>query len=201
MATIKAIKMTGRKNKIKNRGDDSNEAITPLNQIDVVEQGMMQWRHEFPDLDCSGKAVVGRILRLQGVILKQFDAALAPFGFKYPSFAVLATLRASGKRYELSPSQLREKLLLSSGGISNLLARLEEKGYIIRINSKNDRREVIVRLTETGVSLIEQAMQAHAAAELELIKTFSLNETEQISRLLSQLLLSHEGLSSDNQPS
>lgn len=162
---------------------------------------MLQWRHEFPDLDCSGKAVVGRILRLQGVILQQFDAALEPFGFKYSSFAVLATLRASGMQYEMSPSQLRKKLLLSSGGVSNLLTKLEEKNFIIRINSKHDRREVIVRLTKTGKKLIEQAMQAHAAAERKLIKTFSSAEAEQLGILLSQLLLSHEGQSSDYQSS
>lgn len=161
--------------------------------IDIVERGMRQWQAERPDIDCSGKAIVGRILRLQGVVLKNVDQALKPFNLKYPAYAVLATLRVRGGRCEMSPGELTRTVLLSSGGISNLLARLEKDGYIVRINSKKDRREVIVRLTEAGKILVDPAMEAHARAERDLIQTFSSDDAGQLENLLSSLLIAHEG--------
>src|SRR4051794_15959700 len=68
-------------------------------EFDLIGRGMAQWYGERPDIDCSGKAVVGRILRLQDVILKAVNAALARHGLKYTTYAILATLRVSGAPY------------------------------------------------------------------------------------------------------
>ncbi len=160
---------------------------------DIVGQGMHRWRRERADIDCSGKAVVGRILRLQGVILREVDAALKPFGLKYPSYAVLATLRVSGAPYEMTPSELTQTLLLSSGGTSNLLARLEREGLVTRTNSKRDRREVHVRLSERGKALADKAMEAHAEAERAIIADLSAGERDALGGLLRRLILTHEG--------
>ena len=85
---------------------------------DIVGRGMAQWRRERPDIDCSGKAVVGRVLRLQDVILRAVNAVLARRGLRYPAYAALATLLCSGAPYAMSPTRLTETLLLSSGGTS-----------------------------------------------------------------------------------
>jgi hypothetical protein len=69
-------------------GPDRNGGAATLNE-DLVGLGMAQWRRERADIDCSGKAVVGRILLLQGIILKAVDAVLAPHGLRYPAYAVL----------------------------------------------------------------------------------------------------------------
>ena len=172
---------------------DPNLTVDKDEQVDIVERGINKWRRARPDIDCSAKAVVGRILRLQGVVLKHADTTLKPFGLKYRSYAVLATLRVSGERCEMSPGELTETLLLSSGGTSNLLARLERSGHIERIHSKSDRRGVIVRLTDAGKELIDRAMEAYARAERELIEVVSSEEEKELGRLLSRLLLSHEG--------
>ena len=44
---------------------------------DRVGAGMQRWRREFPEIDCSGKAVVGRLLHLHEVFLTAIDRALA----------------------------------------------------------------------------------------------------------------------------
>jgi len=169
------------------RGEDDGRS-----RIDIVEAGMQLWRRERPDLDCSGKAVVGRILRLQGVILREVDKALKPFGLKYPAYAVLATLRVQGGRQEMTPGELTQAVLLSSGGTSNLLARLERDGLVTRSNSTRDRRAVIVRLTTAGRALVDRAMEAHARAERELIACLSEDEATLAAGLLGQMILAHE---------
>lgn len=163
--------------------------------FDVVGLGMKQWRHERPDLDCSGKAVVGRILRLQEIIMRAFNIGLEPHGLRYHAFAVLATLRVSGPPFRMSPTRLRETLLMTSGGTSNLLARLERQGWVVRHDGPHDGRTVIVELTEAGKVLADQAMESHAKVERELIRMFSEAERDSLSAMLSRMLVLNQGWS------
>lgn len=157
--------------------------------LDIVDRGMAQWRHERPDIDCSGKAIVGRILRLQDVILRAANSALKQHGLNYSAYAVLATLRASGAPYRMSPSQLVETLLLTSGGTSNLIARLERKGWIKRLADPLDGRAVIVELTPAGKVLVDGAMADHAAMERQLVEMLTQDEKTVLAELLSRMLV------------
>lgn len=150
---------------------------------------MAQWRRERPDIDCSGKAVVGRILRLQDVILRAVNGVLARHGLRYPAYAVLATLRASGAPFRMSPSRLKETLLLTSGGTSNLLARLERKGWIRRHADPVDGRAVIVELTAAGRALADRAMRDHADIERQLVAMFTDEEQRVFAAMLSRMLV------------
>ena len=90
------------------------ETPDALWQDDRVGAGMQRWRREFPDVDCSGKAIVGRLLHLNEVFQTAINRTLARHRLKYPSFAVLATLRVQG-----APDKLRELARLY--GIDELL--------------------------------------------------------------------------------
>ena len=158
-------------------------------ELDIVDRGMAQWGQERPDINCSGKAIVGRILRLQDVIIRAVNSALKPHGLTYSTYAVLATLRVSGAPYRMSPSQLVDTLLLTSGGTSNLLTRLERKGWIRRLSDPQDGRAVIVELSPIGKALVDRAMTDHAAMERQLVNTFSPNEHAVLAGLLSRMLV------------
>ena len=155
---------------------------------DVVGRGVSQWRAERPDLDSSGKEVVGRLLHLEGVVLQAVNAALAPHGLKYLEYAVLATLRVSGSPYRMTPSNLQARLLFTSGGLSNLLKRLEGNGWIQRADDPQDGRGVLVSLTAKGRRLADRAMPDHANAELRLLRMFSRQERVQLAGLLARMI-------------
>jgi len=157
--------------------------------FDLVGRGMAQWRRERPDIDCSGKAVVGRVLMLQEIILRTVNAALAPHGLRYPAYAVLATLRAAGAPYLLSPTQLRDTMLFTSGGISNLLARIEKQGLIRRSTDPADKRGVRVELTRKGLDLANRAMADHAAAERRLCAMLTEPQQRDLAAMLSRLIV------------
>jgi DNA-binding MarR family transcriptional regulator len=161
---------------------------------------MAQWRRERPDIDCSGKAVVGRILRLQDVILRAVNMALEQHGLRYPAYAVLATLRASGAPFRMSPSRLKETLLLTSGGTSNLLARLERKGWIHRQADPIDGRAVIVELTDAGRALADRAMRDHADIERELVAMFTDEEQRAFASLLNRMMVLNGALTAAPRP-
>ena len=160
----------------------------PATGGDLVERGIRQWRRERPDIDSSGKEVVGRLLRLEEVVLRTINVVLQPFGLKYQEYAVLATLRVAGAPYRLSPSRLQSTLLFTSGGLSNLLKRLEQEGLIKRSIDPDDGRGVLVKLTAKGMRLADEAMPKHAAAELHLLRMFDARQREVLAELLSQMM-------------
>jgi DNA-binding MarR family transcriptional regulator len=112
---------------------------------------------------------------------------------KYPAYGVLATLRAAGAPYRMSPGRLMRSLLYSSGGLSNLLARLEDDGLVRRLPGIGDRRGVIVELTARGRLLADSAMAEHAAAEWRLVADLSAAERRTLADLLRRMILATEG--------
>lgn len=170
----------------------ANRAAARRGSDDLVARGMAQWRAERPDIDSSGKAVIGRLLYLQDVVLQAANAALAPHGLKYLEYGVLVTLRVQGAPYRMTPSNLQATLLFSSGGLSNLLKRLEQNGWVQRTTAPNDRRSVFVTLTAKGRRLVDGSMADHAAAELRLLRMFSPEEREQLAELLARMMAGSE---------
>ena len=103
---------------------------------------------------------------------------------KYPAYAVLATLRVEGAPYRMSPKALLDSLILTSGGLSNLLRKLEKAGHIRRMADETDGRGVIVELTEQGRRLVEPAMRDHAETERRLIGALSHDEQHAVAEAL-----------------
>lgn len=160
----------------------------PISESDRVGAGMLLWRHEFPDIDCSGKAVVGRVLHLHEVFLKAINRTLSKHRLKYPAFAVLATLRVHGAPYRMSPTALLDSLILTSGGLSNILRKLEKAGHIRRMANDVDGRGVIVELTYQGRRVVEPAMRDHAETERRLIKLLSAEEQTLVAHALGRMM-------------
>src|SRR6218665_3032379 len=117
---------------------------------DIADVGIGYWQKERPELDTSGKAITGRILRLSEMFMSAMNANLTRFGVKYSSYAIVATLRAFGPPYRMSPTQLQNTLMITSGGVSNLIRKVESQGYIRRLVDPNDGRGTIVELTDEG---------------------------------------------------
>lgn len=155
---------------------------------DRIGRGLRMWASEVPQIDAHGKDVVGRVLHLQEVMITRINRNLARFGLKYPSYAILATIRVSGPPYRLTPGDLLAKVVISSGGLSNLLAKLERGGLVSRSSDERDGRGVLVQLTPAGFDLATRAMEAHAAVERELADVIPRQAQQELAQLLSQLI-------------
>jgi len=101
---------------------------------------------------------------------------------------VLATLRRSGSPYALTPTDLYEATMVTSGAMTNRLDRLEKAGLILRGPHPNDRRGIVVQLTGKGLALIDEALTAHVANEHEILAGLNDAERETLSRLLEKLI-------------
>lgn len=157
-----------------------------------VDELVQQWARERPDLDRSSMAVVGRIERLAELLDGVFGPTLAAFGITRADFDVLATLRRSGKPFRLTPTALSRAMMISSGGTTKRIDRLEARGLIERFDDPNDRRGVVVALTQAGVRLVDDAVEAHVADEQKVLAPLRPTERKTLLRLLDALLESLE---------
>jgi DNA-binding MarR family transcriptional regulator len=158
---------------------------------DIVDVGTAMWRRECPEIDCSGKEVTGRILRLSEMFLNDMNKNMAKFQVPFSVYAVVATLRASGPPYRLSPSELQNTLLISSGGVSNIIKKAEKSGYVQRLTDPMDGRGVIVELTGSGIVLSRATMPAQADLERALVGCLSQHERGLLASLLRRLILAN----------
>lgn len=147
-----------------------------------------QWAAERPDLQTEPMAVFGRIYRLARVSGDAVEKAYAAHGIGRAEFDVLATLRRSGPPYELSPGALAGSMMLSSGGTTARLDRLERAGLVVRVPSPTDRRSVLVRLTQRGREIIDEAVAAGLAEQTRLLSHMAPAQVRQLSTLLRAAL-------------
>ncbi|MBZ9707996.1 MarR family transcriptional regulator [Mesorhizobium sp. ESP7-2] len=157
--------------------------------MDRAGKAIEQWQRERPDLDVSPMAVIGRLNEVSSLIARERLAPLfARFGLQAGEFDVLATLRRSGSPYALTPTALYEATMVTSGAMTNRLDRLEASGLIQRAPHPNDRRGIVVRLTEKGLALIDEAVTAHVANEHEVLAGLTQAEQETLANLLKKLI-------------
>lgn len=162
---------------------------------DAVDRIVEQWRRERPDLDPSAKEVTGRVIRLSGIFQKAFGEAYRDLGIDESDYGILAPLRRAGAPFELTPTELARSRMLTSGGATAAIDRLERKGLVTRGPNPADRRGSLVRLTDEGIRIMDQAMARHAEAEHALLASLGDKERERLASLLRKLLVALEPLS------
>ena len=171
------------------RSDSSGQQSQETDPVDKI---LAQWHEERPDLDVSPMGLIGRTTRLASYLRKAIGKTFLEYGLQPGEFDVLATLRRSGSPYQLSPTELFKSMMVSSGTMTNRIDRLEKAGLVKRIADERDRRAMLIRLTEKGFSLIDQAVTAHVANEHKIISPLSADEREALTGLLRKMLRSLE---------
>ncbi|MFA0415051.1 MarR family winged helix-turn-helix transcriptional regulator [Vibrio renipiscarius] len=156
--------------------------------MDPVERAVNQWATEKPQLDTEPMAIIGRMLLLSKHLETQISKLHKQHDLKLGEFDVLASLLRSGKPHALTPSELLDALMLTSGAMTNRLDRLEGKGLITRVSNKHDRRSVTVQLTESGFELMTQLIEQHVNLQKELIAGIAQQERGQLNAVLTQWL-------------
>lgn len=159
---------------------------SPRDPVDAV---MEQWARARPDLTSRPMEVFGRIHRLSRALGDRADAAYARYGISRGEFDVLATLRRSGDTHTLSPRQLSATLLLTTGGMTGRLDKLERAGLLRRSPDPHDRRALQVTLTEEGLRLVDEAVVVGVAVQEEALSALTDDQAAQLADLLRLLVL------------
>lgn len=160
----------------------------PSPQKDRAAFAAEQWRQQDLELDPFPMELLGRLAETALAISRdRLSPLFAEFGLQSGEFDVLATLRRSGQPFMLTPTALYESAMVSSGGMTNRLDRLEKAGLIERRPNPADRRGVLVVLTETGKATIDRLMPLHVRNELTVLSALTSDEQQELNRLLRKL--------------
>lgn len=170
----------------------SDQAVERTPSQDHVDHILEQWAQQRPDLDVSPMGIIGRMSRLSRFLERSIAAVLTRYGLNEPQFAVLAALRRAGPPHTLSPTDLYNGLLVSSGAMTNRLERLAAAGLVERVPDPADGRSLLVALTGKGQRVINEAVAAHTANEHRLLSSLTATERAQLADVLRRLLLQFE---------
>jgi DNA-binding MarR family transcriptional regulator len=159
---------------------------------DEVDTLVAAWERERPDLDVTPMQVLSRVSRLARHLDRQRSAAFAAYGLETWEFDVLAALRRAGAPYQLSPGQLLRATMVTSGTMTNRVDRLAARGLVARTSHPDDRRGVLVRLTNEGRAAVDAALSDLLRAEEQILDGLSAAEQAALSASLRALLLPYD---------
>lgn len=158
---------------------------------DFVDTLITEWFSTMPSLDLSGLPIITRIVRISYYVSQLVDANFIRYNLNIGEFEVLAALARNPDR-QLSPKDLQKKILISSGGLSNRINRLEAKKYIVRLPNLSDKRGVIIKITPEGRKLALEVAVTHVAIEKALIQRLAVTDQKQLAALLKKLIKSQQ---------
>ena len=159
---------------------------------DQIDEVLGSWRSTRPSIDTGPLEVTGRLSRIGPLLGRRQEAVFSRFGVNRGEVGALSALRVTGPPHRLSPTRLGRGLMLSSAGVTSRIDRLERRGLVRRLPDPDDRRGVIVELTDEGGRLVDEAVAAVAESDRQLLARLDADEIAQLQALLKKLLASLE---------
>lgn len=116
-------------------------------------------------------------------VIRQYRPYLDAFDLTYTQYITMMVL---WENEQINAKELGKKLYLDSGTLTPVLKSLEQKGYVTRTRSSEDERVLIVKITDKGKSLQDNAL----AVPQQISECVRLNKDEviQLYSLLYKLL-------------
>jgi DNA-binding MarR family transcriptional regulator len=159
---------------------------------DLTDRVLGGWRDARPELEVEPLQVTGRLSRIGPLLAKRQEEVFSRFGLNRGEVGALSALRIAGPPHRLSPTRLGRGLMLSSAGMTSRLDRLERRGFVRRLPDPDDRRGVIVELTDQGLEVVDAAVAAITISDRQLLERFDPQEIALLEGLVRKLLGSLE---------
>jgi DNA-binding MarR family transcriptional regulator len=122
--------------------------------FDPIERAGTLWSERIGD--ASGMRLATSIMRVQQLLIGEFDRVLRPFGITFARYEVLVLLSFS-RTGRLALSRIGERLMVHPTSVTNAIDRLVEQSLVHRDIDPSDRRRVLASLTKDGEVVLERA--------------------------------------------
>lgn len=155
---------------------------------DLTDRVLGGWTSARPELEVEALQVTARLSRIGPLLARRQEAVFGEFGLGRGEVGALSALRIAGPPHRLSPTRLGKGLMLSSAGVTSRIDRLERRGLVRRLPDPDDRRGVIVELTDKGLEVVDAAVAALAKSDRELLERLAPEEIGQLEVLLRKFL-------------
>ena len=155
---------------------------------DTIDRVLSGWDETRPDLEVRALQVTARLSRIGPHLARRQEDVFGRFGLNRGEVGALSALRISGPPYRLSPTRLAKGLMLSSAGVTSRIDRLERRGFVRRLDDPDDRRGVIIELTDAGREVVDDAVAALTISDRQLLERLDPEEVALLEDLLRKLL-------------
>lgn len=142
------------------------------------------FEREFPGSSASAAEVAANLVRAADALMTEIDRrrrAIADISAS--GFEALAILEGAGE--PLAAHVIAERLLVSSASMTSLLDTLERKGLVERQPHPNDRRKVLIHLTDDARAVVDQMLPTVHAAATEAFAALSEPDREHLVTMLT----------------
>jgi DNA-binding MarR family transcriptional regulator len=148
------------------------------------------WLEQRPDLDMATACTLLRLERVNQLHEVRLQEISKTVGLQTGELYVLLALRRSGKPFELRPTDLFRALLVTSGAMTKRVARLQERGLVLRVSANDDGRSELVRLTAKGLATADRGITEIAKVVESVAEASGLTKAEiaMLDRCLRKLL-------------
>lgn len=153
------------------------------------------FKAEFPDGNPFANQVTRNVVRLSDVLLDAIGLRLRRYGLNVASAQALAVLEGADE--PLTPNALMEHLHLTSGTVTTLIDSLERRHLVARGPHPDDRRKVLVSITDDGRALVNEYLPETVAVQSALLAGLKQSELTTLNALIEKGLASANGVDVD----
>jgi DNA-binding MarR family transcriptional regulator len=151
-----------------------------------TEQALLQLASRYPELDMPSVQACLAFLRTTTEVYEALNAHFARYDLSMGKFSVLMQLLQAGEQ-GLAPSECAERIGVTRGTITGLLDGLEREGWVRRQMHPEDRRMLMVQLTEKGQQLMDGMLPDHFCRTMGLMANLTQAEKMMLVELLSKI--------------
>lgn len=142
-------------------------------------------------LEASAIIALSRMIRVVGRLRARQVSMSVSLGLHVGDLDILYLLQRAHRRRELRVTDISGMLRVTPGGISKRIDRLEAGGLVVRVAATGDRRACIVKPTESGIALAEDARKRTDTAAFDALDEEQWQELDallqQVSKRLAQI--------------
>jgi DNA-binding MarR family transcriptional regulator len=149
---------------------------------------------EFPGASRSASEVLLNLARTSSVSLAELDRRhkSAIGNLSLSGWQALAVIEGAGE--PLPPKVIGERLLLTSGSITSLLDTLERRGFVRREPHPDDRRKLLVHITDEARKLVDLMLAQVHATSIDVMAGISEADRKHLIQTLAKLRANAEAM-------
>ncbi len=142
---------------------------------------------EYPDGDPAKAEVMATLVRTGSSITQEIDRCMAAtFGVTQTILNSLAVIDGAGG--PITPGDIGERTLVSSGTVTGTLDQLEYRGWVRRLPNPDDRRSVLVEITDEGRAVADRLLPGIRQLEQAFLSGLTATELATLMKLLAKAL-------------
>ncbi len=130
-------------------------------------------------------AAVTSVMRVQQILLARIEGTLQPYGLTFAAYEALQLL-AFTRSGSMPMGKMGERLMVHPASVTNAIRRLEQRRFVQRHMSPDDRRVVLATITQQGRTVAHQATEALNQANFGL-QALSRDDTADLTTMLRKV--------------